>query len=307
MKLLKWNGAAITEPGVYADVPIRTYHGPLVPADRRSVSRSGLWRLFDKSPAHHWKESCYNPDAEEQEESEPLLFGRAAHHLLLGEANFKKHFAIRPPEFDSWRTKDAKAWRAEKTDHGFDVLIPSNIDSIRGMARGLAGDPIVRAGALNGLIEHTMIAQDPETGLWIKVRPDAIPTDSGDYTDLKSCADVTDDGLETAIGRDGLFVQGAMTRYICQLLGLPFTSFTLIFSEKTEPHCVQTRTLKEADLDLGYKAMRCALLTYQQCDARNVWPGPGGERQDAAYIEMRPYHRKRFEDRIAQMETELLS
>lgn len=305
MNIIKWPGHLITEPGIYSGVPIRTYHGQLVPADRRSVSRSALWRMFDLSAAHAWGTSPYNPEAEDDGGTDAMLLGRASHHLLLGEADFRRHFAVRPEQWDSWRTKDAKAWKAEQEDGGVDVLIPSNLDAIRGMAKGLYADPMVRAGILNGLIEHTMVAQDPETGLWIKIRPDAIPTDSGDYSDLKTCADITDEGLENAIGRDGLFMQGAMVRYVCRLLGLPFHSFTLVFVEKTAPYCVQVRTLKDADLDLGQDAMRVCLDLYAQCTQRAVWPGPGGESSDAQYIEMKPYHRKRFEDRIAKLQQEL--
>lgn len=306
MQIIKWDGKPVTKPGIYADIPIRTYHGPLVPPTQTSVSRSPLWKVLDMSAAHAWETSPYNPDAEEDTGSDAMLFGRAAHHLLLGEAAFRQQFAIRPEKWDSWRTKDAKAWKAEAEEAGLDVLIPSNLDAIRGMAKGLGAHPMVRAGILNGLIEHTMIAQDPVTGIWIKIRPDAIPTDSGDYSDLKTCADITDEGLENAIGRDGLFMQGAMVRYVCKLLGLPFQSFTLVFSEKTAPHCVQVRTLIDSDLDLGEDAMRAALDHYAACAKRSVWPGPGDDGTDAQYISMKPWARKRIEDRIAKLQQETL-
>lgn len=307
MKVIKWPGHLINEPGVYSEVPIRTYHGPLVPANRRSASRSGLWKQFNKSAAHAWEESPYNPEGEPSEDTDAMLLGRAAHHLLLGEADFQKHFIIRPDEYTSWSTKDSKKWRVARWEEDFDVLIPSQIDAIRGMARGLYANPMVRAGILNGLIEHTMIAQDPETGIFIKIRPDAIPTDSGDYSDLKTCVDITDAGLEKAIGRDGLFMQGAMVRYVCRLLGLPFNSFTLVFVEKTAPYCVQVRTLIDSDLDLGQDAMRICLDLYAQHTAQSFWPGPGGDGSDAQYIQMLPWDRKRFEDRIVKLQQELKS
>jgi len=304
LNIIKWDGQAITRPGCYSGVSMSRYHGPNLTLGA-SVSRSGLWKVFDDSPAHYWLTSPYNPEYEPPGETEALVIGRAAHHLLMGEPNFRQHFAIRPEEWSDWRTKDAKAWRSARQDEGLSVLEPKHLDAIRGMAGGLNAHPLVRAGLLNGLIEHTLVAQDPETGIWLKVRPDAIPTDGSDVSDLKTCVDISDDGLETAIGRDGLFMQGALIAYVYRLLGMEMRSFTLCFVEKAAPFCVRTKTLTTSDLALGEDAVVAALRTFRKCMDRNVWPGPGGEQTDAEYISIKPYHRKRFEDRIQFMENDL--
>ena len=97
MQLIKWGGSPITRPGAYSGVNMASYHGRLVEGD--SASRSQLWKIIDKSAAHCWLNHYANPEREEIEESTPLLFGRGAHHLLLGEADFYDHFAIRPEEY----------------------------------------------------------------------------------------------------------------------------------------------------------------------------------------------------------------
>lgn len=296
MNVTKWDGSAIATPGVFSDVPMAVYHRQLT--TEPSASRSGLWRLFDQSPAHYFEGSYLNPEAEPQAESEPLLFGRAAHHLILGETNFSQHFVVRPDKWDSWRTDAAKEWRAEQQLDGLAVLEPKHLDIVRGMARGLAANPVVRAGILSGLIETTLTCRDPETGVWLKIRPDAMPTDSGDFSDFKTTADISDDGIETAIGRDGLFMQGAMAKMVAEWLGMEFNSFTLVFAEKSAPYCVQTRTLVAQDIDLGYNAVRAALNLFARCLERGVWPGPGGDQTDAAYISMKPYHRSKIERQI---------
>jgi hypothetical protein len=96
-----------------------------------------------------------------------------------------------------------------------------------------------------------------------------------------------------------------MIRYVYRLLGIPFSSFTLVFAEKTAPYCVQVRTLIDADLDLGEDLMRACLGLYAQCTKRDVWPGPGGDAADAQYVQMTPWARRRFEARILKLQQEL--
>lgn len=307
-----WDGQPITAPGLYRGVPQDDYHGQLTATP--SVSRSGLWRLFDKSPAHYFDGSYLNPDREEQVESEPLLFGRAAHHLLLGEADFGKHFVVRPERIHDPKAGEVdwnanrlvcKEWLRHVKEQHLTVLTPNQMEAIRGMAKGLAANPLVQQGILSGLIEHTLVWKDPETDVWVKVRPDAIPTDAADISDLKSCADITDAGIEEAIGRDGLAMQGAMIgEGFRAVFGIEMASFSLVFSEKTRPHCCRVKTLKPSDLELGRSVYRIALRRFAQCLDAGRWPGPGGEQTDAEYAEMKPWHRIRIENRLAVLEQE---
>lgn len=325
MRIIEWDGKPITEPGIYSGIDIDTYHGPLV-AEGYSVSRSQLWTLFDQSPAHCWDKSPYNPQRDPgTDEGAPLLFGRAAHHLLLGEAEFGERFVIRPdayPEHNDYdqewseddRTKPwsgnakwCRRWLQDAKESKLGVITRAQIEDIRGMARGLYENHMVRAGILNGYVEHTIVVRDPESGIWIKVRPDNIPNDSGDMADLKTAADIGDSAVEESIGRDGLFMQGGMTAWACRLLPEPLevTSFSLVLAEKTRPYCSRVRELKPFELELGENCARAATQMFKKCMERGFWPGPGGEQTDAEYIEMKPFHRKRIEDRLAMMENDL--
>lgn len=333
MQIIPWDGQPITRPGIYSGIDIDTYHGPLVAESDPetgelwySVSRSVLWTLFNESPAHAWDVSPYNPERNpDHDESTPLLFGRAAHHLLLGEAEFGEKFVIRPEEYpvdldydDEWpddnpvkpwsgNAKWCKRWLADARASHLGIITVSQIGNIQGMANGLNANPLVRAGILNGLVEHTIVVRDPETGIWIKVRPDNIPNDSGDLSDLKSAAAITDAALEKTIGRDGLFMQGGMTAWACSLLPEPLDvqSFSLVFSEKTRPYCSRVRALKPTEMDLGQDCARVATKLFAKCMNRNFWPGPGGEQTDAEYIEMPIFDRKRIDDRLKLMENDL--
>lgn len=320
MDILKWDGKPITRPGAYAGVPMDIYHGAHL-CDAPSASRSQLFRMLEKSAAHLWDVHPLNPNRdEEQEESEALLLGKAAHHLTLGEADFERHFAVHPETYPEdaiypseegrqkpWiaSAKWCKAWIAEAEREGLSVLKPRHIEAIEGMASGLYANLMVRQGILNGHIETTLVAKDPKTGVWIKVRPDALPTDSGMVADLKTIADVSDQGIERALRDSGLFMQAALTRRVMTLLGMEFDGFHLVFIEKKRPYVCRVKTMIDADLDLGDQAIDATLLLYARCLERGLWLGPGGDQTDAQYAQMTPYARRDIEYRIQQIEAEL--
>lgn len=322
MKITPWDGTAISTPGVFSNVPMSVYHGRMVAAPEHSASRSVLWKMVDKSPAHAFLSHYSNPDRDEDgpTESEALLLGRGAHHLILGEADFSAYFVFHPETYPegavypsmigaekpwSGNAKWCKAWIGDHQIKSLEVLKPRHMEAIRGMAGGLYANPLVRAGILNGFIETTLVAKDPKTGIWLKIRPDAMPTDDGTFSDLKTAADISDEGLEKAIGDTGIFLQGAMTRRICRMLDIPFESFSPVFVEKTAPFCARVKTLTDADLDLGETVLDMALAAYARCIERNVWLGPGGDQTDAEYAQMTPWKRGQIERRLIQLQKEL--
>lgn len=306
MKTTKWDGKQIAKAGLYAGIALETYHSANICAGP-SVSSSGLRKLFNESPAHFYSEWAGNPNRVEPEDKPHFRIGRAVHHLMLGEPFFAKLFAIQPAEYEAdkgelkpWNNnaKVCREWQSLRAKEGRAVLTSKDVEALRGMAESLGRHPIVRAGALNGAIERSGFFKDKATGLWLKIRPDAIPTDSGDYTDIKTTQSVLWEDLRRAILDRGYHQQLGLIRTGARALGLPFSSATLIFVEKKKPFCVRVVTLKDNDLDLGEKANRCALDALADCLKARHWPGPGGDREDAENIELPEWASKSIEDRI---------
>lgn len=283
MKITKWDGKPVSKPGIYRGVPIERYHGPGICVGP-SVSSSGLRLCWSKSAAHFFDEWKENPDRQPRKATEPMTLGSAAHHLLLGEDDFSVRFIGRP---DTIRDDDGdlvewhgnrivcKDWLKAQAKAGRTVLMKSQLEAIRGMALSLSKDPLVKAGALNGEIECSMFAQDPETGIWLCARPDAIPTDSGNFSDIKTAEDTSDDGIFRALRNYGLQQQGAMIWELCDLLKIPFEDFNLVFVESARPFCVRVVPLTEEDLSRGRRQNRMMLRRIAQCIKDKVWPGPG--------------------------------
>lgn len=294
----------ISEPGCYAGLDIGRYHGQCTVGP--SISSSGLRRIFTESPAHFYATSDLNPERVEEPESDALILGRAAHHLLLGETSFASLFTIRPERWDSWRTADAKAWRDEQIKAGKTVLIPSQVEAIRGMHASLAAHPHVRGGILDGAIEQSLIWRDEETGIWLKARPDAVPNASGDFADLKTAASVTPEDIQRSVSDNRYDMQAALVKWGAkEVLGIDMTDFALVFVEKTQPHCVEIRVIRHDDIAEAEADLRAALRLFAKCLSANRWPGPGGEVSEIRNVGLSDFARRRAADRRAFIQQEI--
>lgn len=326
---IRWNGEPISAPGVYAGIPIDIYHGADL-CDGPSISSSGLRTIFNDCPMAYWIESPLNPRRLIPDEKEAFILGRAAHHLVLGESDFGKFFTVEPATYPDSKTGEQKAWnnnatycrdwRAHVTEgEGRTILTAKQIEAIRGMAgllpwqkdledSGLANNAVVRAGALSGLVEHTIIARDEATGIYLKSRPDAIPLDSTEFNDFKSTIEVSYPKLQRTLDDFRYDMQADLaSTCLKQAADQPFTSFAFIFAMKKPPHAVEIVELKPSDLEEAAKDNRVAIDTFADCLARGRWPGPSGGRGDARYIERSVRNHEAAALRRAQLEQELAS
>lgn len=301
----------ISTPGIYSGIPLDRYHRADI-CDGVSVSSSGLRRLFTLSPAHFYAEWSGNPNAVEPEEKAHHVIGRAVHHLFLreiGAGAFTELFVDQPDEYPdrqtgvlkkwTYQAEYCRRWRSRQEKAGRSILTQTDLRNIRGMANSLAAHPIIEAGALNGQIERSIFWKDAATGIWIKSRPDAIPTTSVDFVDLKTTNSVLWPDIQRTIAECGYHQQGAL---ICEgakrVLGIDRPTFTLIFVEKKPPWCVRVVTLKDNDLARGAKQNRYALAVMARCLASGKWPGPGGDREDAEHIELPTWAQNQIDTKL---------
>jgi hypothetical protein len=301
MNIIRWDGSKISEPGIYVGIDMKSYHGDLCVGP--SISSSGLRKIFNNSLEEYFDSSYLNPNRDEDDDNQNFIFGRACHFLLLGEARFKDHFVVRPEKIgaQAWNGNATvcKEWLAHCEGLGLTVLKPADILAIRGMAEGLQKNALVKQGILNGLIEHSIIYRDEETGIWVKCRPDSIPTDALDCSDLKSMADVSDASIDKSIGDYLYNVQGALVGQAFRaVVGREMSSFSLVCSRKTRPFSARVKTLKPADLELGEQIIHASLRLFADALASGKWPGPGGEQTDASYAEITPWRRRDIEYRL---------
>lgn len=303
---LRWYSKKIDRPGVWS-LPIDAYHSDI--CDAPSVSSSGLRTIWNESPAHYFYTSPYNPDPPEKDDRPHFALGRAAHHLLfLGRKGFDEEFVTRPEQWTDWRSKDARLWREAAIADGKTVITDGELETITGMAKALGAHPMVKAGILDGYVERSLIWKEPGAdNVWLKSRPDCIPNDSGDMSDLKTCVSVRTDELRRHIASFGYHMQGALAGMACrQVLDRELQSFSLVFVEKAPPYCVRVVTLRPEDLKRGEQQCRAAVDMFSRCVATGTWPGPGADHGDAEFLDLPEFARKSIDYRleeIAQLET----
>lgn len=270
-KTVKWTGKKITEPCIVTDMPITTYHGDCT--DGPGISSSGLRKIDSRSPAHYWATSYLNPQREPEEQKDAFDFGRAAHVLLLGESGFKQQFAIRPDVWTDWKKREAQDWKREQIAAGKAVLTPENVEAIKGIAASLAREPLIKAGLLQGDVERSLFWKDKKTGVWLKARPDVLPSSDGVAVDLKTCTDASPEKIQSAVMDYGYGMQGAVIgKGMKEVLGVEMTAFVLVWVEKTPPYAVNISPVDIEWIDWSGRQVRRAIDTFARCLERNEWP-----------------------------------
>lgn len=261
-------GETVTKAGLYR-TPLDHYHTQDICPDD-SMSSGGL-RDVDKNPQYFWRYSNLNPDAYVRPVNEAMIFGRAAHALLLGDEVFDDHYVISP--YDAFRSAEAKEWREMMQDAGMAVLREKDMSHIAEMSKNLNNEPIIKAGLLDGEAEVSMIWEDRETGIWLKSRADLLPAD-GFISDLKTtgkcepkaCFYKTRDmryDMQMALAGMGMR----------ELLGIEVQACALLYVETKEPYMSYVQEIGKPDLELAEVDVRVAINTFAECRASGDWPG----------------------------------
>lgn len=301
-------GTVITEPGAYLNVPMDFYHGN--PCDGPSISSSGLRTIFTQSLKHYWDGSPLNPDRVDFKDTEFTILGRAAHHLLLGEADFDRYFVVRPETYqgEKWNSNKSicKAWLAEQELSRRTVVTEAQMQQIRGIAASLQAEPIVQGGILNGYVEVSMFWKDAETGIWLKSRPDVVPNFSGDAADLKVVSDVSTEAISRALSDRGYHQQGALIgEAFREVLGMEMEHFSLVYAEGKRPHSVRIDEPHPEEIAQGHLENHAALKLFKRALETGEWPGPKNPSGDGGYIRRTKFAREQAEHRLKLIEQEL--
>lgn len=274
------DGMVISESCIVRNMSMVRYHGQAV-CTHPSISSSGARLIESRSLAHFYDQSDLNPNRAPDEPKHHFSWGKALHHLSAGEADFAKHFAVRPDSFDSWRTKESQKWRAEQQLDRKDVLVPDDLISLRIAAEKLAAHPTIQAGILHGLIEHSIFVKRDivlPTGevvtIFLKSRPDVIPVEADMIVDLKSCADASPAAVRRSIGEYGYYIQLALAHEaILETTGRTMEDHVLVFIESKRPCEINIKPLEPVAIEYGRRQLKRALVKFAGAVSSGKWPG----------------------------------
>lgn len=250
-------------PGIYHNIPAADYHR--LPF----VSNSYLKRLA-KCPAN-----AKVP----MEDTAALLFGRAAHVLILeGEDAFSSEFCL-VPKIDK-RTKDGKAQWAdlELLAAGRNLISMEDYETILQMNASVRMHPFARLLLAEGVSETTIIF-DREAGgqtLRCKARPDRTPApEMACLLDLKTTEDAGYDAFLRSCLKFGYATQAAfyVDGYNATRGDHPaIDAFAFIAVEKKAPYRCEVYTMDMGFLMWGRGEYERLLKIEADCRKQGFWP-----------------------------------
>mgnify|MGYP000913153983 CR=1 FL=1 len=255
------------KPGVYAGISDNEYHGA-----HWALSSSGA-RYMLKAPA------VYLERMSRPRTSRTFDVGKAVHAKVLGVG--AEVVSVPDDLLDKAgrvSTNAAKAWKAEREAEGSVVLPKSDLEPIRMMAEAVLGHQVARRLVEKpGIAEASVFAIDPETGEWVRARPDYLPDADGGRTvlvDLKSALDASPYGFMRACGRFGYFIQDAhYLEAVTLARGDDDPAMVFVAVEKEPPYLVSVTELGPRSIAAGRDRRREAINLWHECRVRDEWPG----------------------------------
>ena len=243
--------------------------------EHEGISRSELFELA-KSPLHF----KYAQDHPEEDETPALLFGAAAHKMILEPKDFDAEYAV-CPKVDR-RTKEGKEIYAafvEKSE-GREIISEDDYKQIKAMQEAITTNKEIMEMlyADEAKYEQSFFWTDAETGEAVKCRPDCIVDYDGkkyiiDYKTTDSCED---GHFERACRKYGYKLQAGMYREGVFQNTLDDCGFIFIAQEKKAPYAVRVYVCTEGFIEEGYDQYRELLGTYHWCKTHDSWYGYEG-------------------------------
>lgn len=325
MLVKEWDGKQITEPGIYSGIGMQSEYEEQEDGTRKRISlgyhdfeicdgpsiSSGIMRATEQTSMDEvWLKFPGNPDCKDESDKEHFSRGRARHTLFLGEGGFARDFVVQPEtypagatypsrdgtEFKKWTygAKWCKDWREAQRAARRSILPADEMEDIKGAAGKLAAHPEIRdGGILNGLIEHSIFWKDPITGLWLKARPDVIPTDGAMIVDYKGARDVSYRAIEKALDESGYHQQLALIgEGMREVAGIEIELYALVFQKWVAPWSVNVKPIAGEAIQYGAMQNRRAINRIAEALRTGIWPGPD---DDGVPVNLPKYARDRLQ------------
>lgn len=269
----------ISQNGIY-DIPMEVYHSDCCAGP--SISGTGLKKLLSVCPAKYWGTSYLNPKRLPEKKTKALELGKAAHALVLGEPEFARFFAILP--FDSLRTNEAKAWKAKTEEEGKTIISAAEFETIQAMCAAIKKSPQCANAFIAGKPEQSLVYRDEETGVWLKSRPDWLPSNPAERLtpNYKTTINLHPEKFDMQAWSLGYEIGAALeVDAIRNVLGIDPLGVAHIVQEKDPPYLAECRIFPAEAIDHGRREYRKALRIFADCWAKHIagkpeivaWPG----------------------------------
>lgn len=265
------------EPGWHEGIPMAQY------LSDPAVGASGLLAFHRASTPAHYR---HDREADGGDSTASQSLGTAAHDLILEPDSFGDRNVLEPEPPEGYKNPRAtKAYKEavealQEAHPGCQILTASQWAAAHAMRDNLLAIPKAHEllGA-DGLVEVTVVWDDPETGLRLRVRPDKaaeVRADGGVYgvcVDLKTTRDASLDGFQKEIDRLGYAFKAAFYRLVLTGAGFPWSDHVCLAVENFGSHQAAPRGIHPDWIDMEEASVRQALRDLADCIAADRWPG----------------------------------
>lgn len=251
-------------------------------ADKEHISASALKKI-KVSPLHY-------REAEEEKETDALLFGSAYHTYILEPDKFDKQYYI----FDdavicgALIAKGAKSPRAMKEykewkdaqlsfADGKTTIDKEDFDTLVKMKARLMAHPYARMLLSNGRNEVAYMGEiETEAGtIKVKIKPDHFNQNKKIITDLKTCVSASLDDFPRHAAELDYHIQASFYSDLLEKIdgdNRPYTFF-FIAQEKKAPFAFNLFECSPQFTSQGRYEYEMLLQLYKYCSDNNTWPG----------------------------------
>jgi PDDEXK-like domain of unknown function (DUF3799) len=251
--------------GVFEGLPLGDYFA------MPGLSASGLSKLA-KSPFHY--HSQFDPDKPPREPTPAMRAGTALHCAVLEPTAFAYRYRIKPDGFDG-RTKAGRDW-LENTPAGVEVLTEEQALATQRQAASIRALPEIAQLLTNGKTEVSVFAEDDETGVRLKARPDLLSV-AGDgliICDVKTCKDASAKGFARSVIDYGYALQACHYMDVVErATRKQVYGFCFACTESEFPHAACAWMLTDEWLEAARRERRRLINLYAECKKTDTWPG----------------------------------
>lgn len=216
-----------------------------------------------------------------QEPTEATEFGTIVHCAVLEPDQFTSRYAVML-EGDG-RTAAVRDSKAKIIEAGKIPVKGEHFVAAQRIRRLLLSHPLAGPALMrkDGVNEVTGSFVEPWAGLPAVIRPDRALFDVGMCIDLKTAADASPRGFNSAIHAYGYHVKAALYRAGFMALGGELDDFVYFVAENVKPYLVAVRVLDEAAIEAGEKLARRGFQKIRACLDANEWPGWSNDPRDS--------------------------
>lgn len=272
------------KPGLYPDLSNEDYHKD------KAIGSSGI-KEFAECPALY--EYKYLSGKYKNDESKFSMIGTYAHVALLEPHLFEKNYMVSPENAVVNKGKsnektvpmnkthgDWKKFAEEADDHYKRPLLYSEFEQAKAMAEAISLHDLASAMLTGGRAEMSFFAEDPETGLMMKARPDYVvkidtPKVKGFYIiDYKTTALSLGTSKQSNHAFNlGRHIQASHHKKVTELATKSKIAGVVYITQMQEaPHLIRVFIMPEEAIEMGDMECRRHLDAMAQCHATGVWP-----------------------------------